>query len=85
LLAIWGRTRKSVLFVTHDVREAVYLADRVAVMTARPGRIKAVLEMRLPRPRGADVQRSPEFVERSEEIWKLVREEAERAEGLPGR
>ncbi len=80
LLAIWGRTRKTVLFVTHDVREAVYLADRVAVMTARPGRIKAVLEMRLPRPRGADVQRSPEFVERSEEIWKLVREEAERAQ-----
>ena len=80
LLAIWGRTRKTVLFVTHDVREAVYLADRVAVMTARPGRIKAMLETRLPRPRGADLTRSPEFVARSEEVWKLVREEAERAQ-----
>jgi len=85
LLSIWGRTRKTVLFVTHDVREAVYLADRVAVMTARPGRIKALLETRLPRPRGADLQRSPEFVERSEEIWKLVREEAERAQTTEAR
>jgi NitT/TauT family transport system ATP-binding protein len=85
LLAIWGRTRKTVLFVTHDVREAVYLADRVAVMTARPGRLKAVLDVRLPRPRGAETLRSPEFVERSEEVWALVREEAERAEGIVGR
>jgi NitT/TauT family transport system ATP-binding protein len=80
LLSIWGRTRKTVLFVTHDVREAVYLADRVVVMTARPGRVKAVLETRFTRPRGADLARSPEFVERSEEVWALVREEAERAQ-----
>jgi len=79
LLGIWGRSRKTVLFVTHDVREAVYLADRVVVLTARPGRVKAVLETRFPRPRGADLARSPEFVERSEEVWALVREEAERA------
>jgi len=83
LLTIWGRTRKTVLFVTHDVREAVYLADRVAVMTARPGRIKAVLETRFPRPRGPELMRSPEFVERSEEVWKLVREEVERAQDRP--
>ncbi len=83
LLAIWGRTRKTVFFVTHDVREAVYLADRVAVMTARPGRIKAVLETRLPRPRGPETTRSPDFVERSEEVWKLVREEVERAQAGP--
>ena len=80
LLGIWGRTRKSVLFVTHDVREAVYLADRVAVMTARPGRIKAIIDTRLPRPRAGDIARSPEFVERSDEVWKLVREEVERAQ-----
>ena len=83
LLAIWGRTRKTVLFVTHDVREAVYLADRVAVMTARPGRIKAVLETRLPRPRGPDIARSPDFVDRVEEVWKLVREEVELAQDRP--
>jgi NitT/TauT family transport system ATP-binding protein len=80
LLAIWNRARKTVVFVTHDVREAVYLADRVAVMTARPGRIKSVVDTRFPRDAGAEVTGSPEFQARVDELWKLVRDEALRAQ-----
>ena len=81
LLAIWTRSRKSVLFVTHDVHEATLLADRVVVMTARPGRIKAVLDVKLARPRTAEVIRSAEFAELRDEIWHLVREEAQHSAG----
>jgi NitT/TauT family transport system ATP-binding protein len=80
LLAIWDRARKTVVFVTHDVREAVYLADRVAVMTARPGRIKAVVETSFPREAGPEITGSPQFLARVTELWKLVRDEALRAQ-----
>lgn len=82
LLAIWSRTRKTVLFVTHDVGEAVLLADRVVVMTARPGRIKASIKIDLPRPRSPDVTRQVTFVEQCDQIWQLVREEALAAPGM---
>jgi NitT/TauT family transport system ATP-binding protein len=82
LLAIWGSTRKTVLFVTHDVNEAVLMSDRVVVMSARPGRIKTSLSIDLPRPRGPEVVRSPRFVDYCQEIWELVREEALAASGL---
>jgi NitT/TauT family transport system ATP-binding protein len=82
LLQIWGSRKKTVLFVTHDVHEAVLLADRVVVMTARPGRIKAVLDVNLKRPRDAKVMRSQKFADTCEEIWQLVREEAQQAEGI---
>lgn len=81
LLSIWSRSPKSVLFVTHDVHEAVLLADRVLVMTARPGQIKAEIDVNLPRPRSREVTRSAGFAERCDEIWQLVREEAERTAG----
>jgi len=80
LLAIWGRSRKTVLFVTHDVHEAVLLSDRVVVMTARPGRVKAIIKVDLPRPRTVEVTKSAKFIERCDEIWQLVREEAQNAE-----
>ena len=80
LLTIWEHTRKTVLFITHDVREAVFLADRVVVMSARPGKIKANLDLDLPRPRSEELRHSPKFAERTEEVWKLVREEVERAQ-----
>ena len=83
LLAIWNRARSTVVFVTHDVREAVYLADRVAVMTARPGRIKAIVDTAFPREAGAEVTSRPEFQARVEELWKLVRDEALRAQERP--
>jgi len=59
---IWTQTRKSVLFVTHDIAEAIYLADRVLVMTPRPGRIAEIIEVDLPRPRAAHMRESPAFL-----------------------
>src|SRR3989441_11075211 len=75
LLGIWQRTPKTVIFVTHDVREAAYLADRVAVMSARPGRIKALVETRFDKSDSA-VFKSKAFVDKVEELWNLVRIEA---------
>src|SRR5215831_7217505 len=79
LLNIWQRTPKTVIFVTHDVQEAVYLADRVAVMSARPGRVKAIIETKVDH-RDPGVTRSKEFVEKVDQIWNLVREEAIKAQ-----
>jgi NitT/TauT family transport system ATP-binding protein len=78
LLAIWQRSRKTVIFVTHDVQEAVYLADRVAVMSARPGRIKTTVETRFDRS-DPDLVRTKGFVDKVDEIWSLVRDEAVKA------
>jgi NitT/TauT family transport system ATP-binding protein len=83
LLGIWQRTPKIVIFVTHDVQEAVYLADRVAVMSARPGRIKAIVETRFGN-RDPGMLRSKEFIEKVEEIWNLVRVEAIKAQEHAG-
>jgi len=79
LLSIWQRTPKTVIFVTHDVQEAVYLADRVAVMSARPGRIKAMVDTKFGH-RDPSILRSKEFVERVDELWNLVRVEALKAQ-----
>ena len=79
LLRIWERSRKTVIFVTHDVQEAVYLAERIAVMSARPGRIKEIVEVQLDRD-DPDLMKSPRFVELVDHVWNLVRGEAIRAE-----
>ncbi len=80
LLAIWHSSPTTVVFVTHDVREAVLLADRVAIMTARPGRIKEIVDTRFdakkPGAAMADISRSPDFNDKVDVIWNLVREEA---------
>src|SRR5499433_1310310 len=76
---IWQRTPKTVIFVTHDVQEAVYLAERVAVISARPGRVKAIIETKVDH-RDPGVTRSKEFVEKVDQIWNLVREEAIKAQ-----
>ena len=75
LLAIWRRSPKTVIFVTHDVQEAVYLAERVVVLSARPGRVKAVIESRFDRA-DPGLLKSPAFVDKVDEIWNLVRAEA---------
>mgnify|MGYP001336789503 CR=1 FL=1 len=82
LLSIWQRTPKTVIFVTHDVQEAVYLAERVAVMSARPGQVKAIVETKFDK-RDPSVLRSKEFVEKADEIWNLVRDEAIKAQERP--
>jgi NitT/TauT family transport system ATP-binding protein len=79
LLSIWQCTPKTVIFVTHDVQEAVYLAERVAVMSARPGRIKTIVETKF-KNRDPGILRSKEFVEKTDEIWNLVRDEAIKAQ-----
>jgi len=80
LLRIWQRTPKTVIFVTHDVQEAVYLADRVAVMSARPGRIKAIVDTRFDK-NAPDIHKQQSFVDKVDEIWNLVRIEAIKAQG----
>jgi len=76
LLTIWRRSPKTVMFVTHDVREAVFLADRVAVMTARPGRIKEIVETKFSEADFEETVKNPEFNEKIEYLWNLVRDEA---------
>jgi NitT/TauT family transport system ATP-binding protein len=80
LLRIWQRTPKTVIFVTHDVQEAVYLADRVAVMSARPGRIKTIVDTKFDK-NDPGIFKAKAFVEKVDEIWNLVKEEAIKAQG----
>lgn len=80
LLKIWEETRKTVVFVTHSVDEAISLGDRIIVMTAQPGRIKADIRVDLPRPRNfAEMRRSPRFSELYLEVWGHLRDEVYRS------
>jgi NitT/TauT family transport system ATP-binding protein len=86
LLRIWGETqaqaqRKTAIFITHDIEEAVFLGDRVIVMSSHPGRVKAEIEIDLPRPRTEHIRAEPRFGELTERIWSLIRDEAYRAIG----
>ncbi|GHU49668.1 ABC transporter ATP-binding protein [Clostridia bacterium] len=76
LLRIWGKTDKTVIFVTHSIEEAVLLSDKVVVMTPRPGRVKAVVKVELPRPRlNADMRASADYSVIVRRIWELLHEE----------
>ncbi len=81
LLALWEQAKPSVIFVTHDLEEAIALADQVVVMTVGPGTVKAVYDIDLPRPRGAvqEIRFDPRFLELHHHIWESLREEVERA------
>ena len=84
LLRIWGETapreqRKTAVFITHDIEEAVFLADRVVVMSSHPGRVREVLPIELPRPRDESIRADPRFGHLVEAIWNLIRDEARRA------
>lgn len=72
LLRIWNAAKKTVVFVTHQIDEAVYLSDRVIVMAPRPGRIIADIRIDLPRPRQLSIKRSPEFATYENDIWRLI-------------
>jgi NitT/TauT family transport system ATP-binding protein len=84
LLRIWGQDRpaaerRTVVFITHAIDEAVFLADRIAVMTTHPGRLKALIDVPLPRPRGDATRAHPQFQALTQHIWSLIRDEAYRA------
>ena len=78
LLELWQRERKTVIFITHSMDEAVYLSDRVVVMTPRPGRVAEILDVPLARPRNAEaVRREPKFVELTNYIWDSLKKAME--------
>jgi NitT/TauT family transport system ATP-binding protein len=79
LQTIWNDARKTVVFITHDIEEAIYLADRVIVFSARPGRTKADITIDLPRPRQIDLKKSKAYFEYRNQIWDLLRDEVLRA------
>jgi NitT/TauT family transport system ATP-binding protein len=78
LLKIWSRSKKTVLFITHQIDEAAFLADRVVVMGTRPGRIKQEFRVPFERPRALSLKRDPRFLAVCDDIWRLIEEEAER-------
>jgi NitT/TauT family transport system ATP-binding protein len=75
LLAIWQSTRKTVLLITHQIDEAVFLSDRVIVFSARPGTVIEEVETDLPRPRALELKRDPAFQRKVDHIWKLIEAE----------
>ncbi|WP_302409708.1 ABC transporter ATP-binding protein [Comamonas kerstersii] len=81
LLRIWEAHKKTIVFITHSLDEAIYLSDRIAVMTHRPGRIKSILDVPLARPRPAEIRHSPQFVQLREQAWDVLRDEVAFATG----
>ena len=84
LLRIWGQDRpaaerRTVVLITHGIDEAVFLADRVVVLSSHPGRLRAIVEIDLPRPRNDETRKSKAFAELATSIWELIRAEAYRA------
>jgi len=79
LLQLWEESRKTVLYVTHSIDEAVFLGDRVVVMTANPGTLKTVIEVDLPRPRDLGVMATPAFAALTGAVWEALRDEVRRA------
>jgi NitT/TauT family transport system ATP-binding protein len=80
---IWLQTQKTTVYVTHLIDEAVFLADEVIVLTARPGTVKTVLPINLPRPRMLELKKSPEFHLLQAQLWDLIEEEFKKL-GEPG-
>jgi NitT/TauT family transport system ATP-binding protein len=78
LLKIWATSSKTVLFITHQINEALFLADRVVVFSARPGRVKAAFPVPFERPRTLALKRDPRFLELEDAIWALIEEEGAR-------
>ena len=72
LTQIWARTRKTMLFVTHDIGEAVFLSDRVVVFSARPARVREIVDIRVPRPRSLETKHSPLVQDYVRQVWNLI-------------
>ncbi len=75
LLSIWQESKKTVVLITHQIEEAVFLSDRVVVFSARPGTVRQEIKIDLPRPRTLEMKRQPEFVKLVDAIWKLIEDE----------
>ena len=78
MLRIWSETQKTVLFITHQINEAIFLSDRVIVFTARPGKVKESVQIDLPRPRALHLKREPAFLAHEDRIWRLIEDEVKR-------
>lgn len=78
LLRIWREAKKTVLFITHQINEAIYLGDRCIIFCARPGNVKDTLRVELPRPRGLGVKRSTQFLEYEDYVWNQIEEEVKK-------
>lgn len=76
LLDVWKKTKKTVIIVTHDIDEAIFMADRVVVMSSHPGSIKDIIEVKLPRPRNYQIKTTAEFLEYKTQAVDLIREES---------
>jgi NitT/TauT family transport system ATP-binding protein len=74
LLRLWEQKKKTVVFVTHAMEEAVYLSDRVMLMTPRPGEVKEIIDVPLPRPRADEIEKERDFVELKEYLWVTLKE-----------
>jgi NitT/TauT family transport system ATP-binding protein len=75
LLKIWAQRKKTVLFITHQIDEAIYLADRVLVFSYRPGRLTADIRIPFARPRDLTLKRNPDFLRYVDDVWKLIEDE----------
>jgi NitT/TauT family transport system ATP-binding protein len=84
LLRIWEKSSRTIVFVTHSIDEAIFLADRVAVMTARPGRIKEIMEIDLRRPRSEEARNSSHFADLRQYAWSLIKDEVRAAQAIAG-
>ena len=82
LLSIWERDRLSVLFVTHDIDEAIFLADRICVLSTKPGQVREIIDVHLPRPRDFSQQMESEFLALKQHVRGLIHDEAARNTGF---
>ena len=78
LLRIWNEARKTILFITHQINEAIYLADRVIVFGSRPGKVKQTIKVDIPRPRPLAVKRSKQFLDYEDNLWNMIEEEVKK-------
>jgi NitT/TauT family transport system ATP-binding protein len=83
LLGIWEKSAKTVVFITHSIDEAIFLSDRVAIMTRGPGRVKEIIDIPLPRPRDDSVRNSTEFLALRQRAWALLKTEVAESRSVP--
>jgi ABC-type nitrate/sulfonate/bicarbonate transport system ATPase subunit len=82
LLEVWGDFKETVLLISHDLDEAIFLSDRIYVLSKSPGRVKAEIQVDLPRPRNAETRLSPRYAEIRLQVYRLIREEEKKIEEL---